>query len=143
MKRVYLVISIVIIINTIIIPTNAFGMLALKTQQEIYNESNLVVVGTIINASGRITERITDYTLSVERYLKNDLHQGILHVTGIGKENSTLMVEDEPIFKIGDRVILYLMREGNEYKLSPYSHVLIVQKNNTDFNHASNYGTAS
>jgi hypothetical protein len=115
---------IIIIISNIIFIPNTLGMLALKTSKDLYGESDVIVIGIITSALGRPSERITDYTLSADKYLKDDLHQLNLHIYGIGKSNSSLMVEDEPIFNVGNRVILYLTNTIKGYEISPYSHIL-------------------
>jgi hypothetical protein len=122
---ILLMIVIILAISELVFQISALGLLVYHTQQQNLDQSDVVVEGTVINASGRAFERITNYTIAVERYLKHDLHQNILYVIGVGKKNSTLMSEDEPIFDVGQQVLLYLNKDGNEYKLSPYSYVLL------------------
>ena len=104
--------------------TTAFALLVAKTPEELLEESDVVIIGTVTKASGRTFERITDYTISVEKYLKNDLNQQTIEISSSGKKDSEMWVEDEPIFDTGERVLLYLNRQGNSYVISPYSTVL-------------------
>jgi hypothetical protein len=120
-----------LVVAMMVNPSSTLGFLVSKTPQPIYNQSDVVVRGTIISAVGRPSERSTDYAVTVKKYLKNDLHKGTLQVNGIGKKNSTIMTEDEPIFSKGQRVVLYLTRNGSEYNITPYSHVLVDNKNAT------------
>ena len=117
-------IAIILMAVTIILSSNICGYIVMRTPQQIYKQTDVIIVGKIGNAVGRLSERSTDYTVSVEKYLKNDLHQGTLLVNGIGKKNSAIMAEDEPIFSVGERVVLYLTKVRNEYQVSPYSHIL-------------------
>jgi hypothetical protein len=94
-----------------------------KTDDQLYNEHDVILIGKVIKAEGRFSERITDYTISAEKYLKNDLGEQ-LQLFANGKKDSNLWVEDEPIFDLGDKVLLYLIKNGNSYQISPYSHVL-------------------
>ena len=104
--------------------TTAFASLVAKTPAELQEESDVVIIGNITKASGRTFERVTDYTISVEKYLKNDLNQHTIEISSSGKKDSELQVEDEPIFDTGERVLLYLNKQGDSYVISPYSTVL-------------------
>jgi hypothetical protein len=120
-----------LVVAMMVNPSSTLGFLVSKTPQQIYNQSDVIVIGTLISAVGRPSERSTDYAVAVEKYLKNDLHQGTLQINGIGKKNSTVMSEDEPIFSKGQRVVLYLTSHGSEYNITPYSHVLVYGKSAT------------
>ena len=99
-------------------------MLVAKTPEELYAESDVIIVGKITIAKENAEQRVTDYTISIERYLKNDLNEQTLQITSNGCKGCSMQVEDEPIFGTGDRVLLYLSSDGNSYKISPYSTVL-------------------
>ena len=124
MKKTFvfsIILSLSLINSTII----AFASLVEQTPEELQEKSDVVLIGTIAKASGRTFERVTDYTISVEKYLKNDLNQQTLQITSGGCRNCSMQVEDEPIFDTGDRVLLYLNSNGNTYQISPYSTVLV------------------
>ena len=102
----------------------SFGMLIAKTPEELYAESDVIIVGKITIAKENAEQRVTDYMISVEKYLKNDLNEQTLQITSNGCKSCSMQVEDEPIFSTGDRVLLYLGSDGNSYKISPFSTVL-------------------
>ena len=99
-------------------------MLVAKTPEELYTELDVIIVGKITIAKENVEQRVTDYTISVEKYLKNDLNQLTLEITSSGCKGCSPQIEDEPIFDSGDRVVLYLNRDGSSYQISPYSTVL-------------------
>ena len=99
-------------------------MLIAKTPEELYAESDVIIVGKITIAKENAEQRVTDYMISVEKYLKNDLNEQTLQITSNGCKGCSMQVEDEPIFGTGDRVLLYLSSDGNSYKISPFSTVL-------------------
>lgn len=99
-------------------------MVAAKTPEELYKESDVILVGKITTAKENVEQRVTDYTISVEKYLKNDTSAQSLSIVSSGSKNSNVWVEDDPIFDTGDRVLLYLNSDGNVYHMSQYSTVL-------------------
>lgn len=107
----------------------SFGMLVAKTPEELYHESDVVLIGKITNAKADTEKRITDYTISVERYLKNDLNESAIQLTSSGCKICNPQIEDEPIFVTGDRVLLYLDKVDNAYQISPYSSILGIADN--------------
>lgn len=102
----------------------SFEMVAAKTPEELYKESDVILVGKITTAKGNVEQQVTDYTISVEKYLKNDTNAQSLSIVSSGSKHSNVWVEDEPIFDTGDKVLLYLNRDGNVYHMSQYSTVL-------------------
>lgn len=122
-KQIF-VLTVILSFVMIGVTDTAFALLESKTPEELFNESDVIIIGTITKASGRISERVTDYTISVEKYVKNDLYQQTLELSSSGKKDGSELIEDEPIFDFGDRVLLYLNRQGNSYSISPYSTVL-------------------
>ena len=103
----------------------SFGLLVAKTPEDLYRESDVILIGKITIAQGNAEQRVTDYTITVEKYLKNDLNEQTLQIISSGCRGCNLQVEDEPIFDTGDRVLLYLNSDGNTYQISPYSTVLV------------------
>jgi hypothetical protein len=123
MKYLEIFIFFLVSVSVLVLSQNANALLVGKTDDQLYNEHNVILIGKIIKAEGRFSERVTDYTISAEKYLKNDLGEQ-LQLSSSGKKDSNLWVEDELIFDVGDRVLLYLVKNGNSYQISPYSHVL-------------------
>lgn len=103
----------------------SFGLLVAKTPEDLYRESDVTLIGKITIAQGNVEHRATNYAVTVEKYLKNELNEQKLQITSSGCRDCNLQVEDEPIFDAGDRVLLYLNSYGNTYKISPYSTVLV------------------
>jgi hypothetical protein len=114
----------IVTLSLIATSTTEFASLVAKTSEELLEESDVLIIGNIMKASGRTFERVTDYTISVEKYLKNDLNQQTIEISSSGKKDSELQIEDESIFETGDRVLLYLNKQSNSYVISPYSTVL-------------------
>jgi hypothetical protein len=123
MKYLTIFVFLLIPLLTLLSSQNANALLVGKTDDQLYNEHDVILIGKITKAEGRFSERVTDYTISAEKYLKNDLGEQ-LQLSSSGKKDSNLWVEDEPIFDVGGRVLLYLVKNGNSYQISPYSHVL-------------------
>ena len=105
------------------------GALVGKTPEELYHESDVILIGKITNVKEDAEKRITDYTITVEKYLKNDLNESIIHLTSSGCKNCNPQIEDESIFATGDRVLLYLDKVDNAYMISPHSSVLGIADN--------------
>ena len=62
----------VLVTVIMIVSSNIYGYVIMRTPQQIYKQSDVIIVGKVNNAVGRVSERSTDYTISVEKYLKND-----------------------------------------------------------------------
>jgi len=118
----------VLIICTVIVivyTSNANASLVAKTDEQLYNEHDVILIGNITKSEGRPFDRVTDYTVSVEKYFKSDLGSQ-LQLSASGKKGSNLIVEDETIYEVGDRVLLYLIKDDMSYQISPYSTILDV-----------------
>ncbi len=112
------------------------NLLAPVTPKELYDGSELVVIGRITDSTAKCegSQIWTYMQIEVEDSAKNP--QGIKTLTGkafggtIGNYGSWL--EDSPIFKKGDRAFLYLYKDNPSdtvYRVNPYSGVLVL--NNT------------
>ena len=113
----------ILLLTVSLVTGSTAAILVAKTDQELYNEHDVILIGTVIKAEGRLFERVTDYSIAVEKYLKNDLGPEV-QLLASGKKDSNIWVEDETIFEKGDRVLLYLIKNADSYQISPYSHVL-------------------
>lgn len=125
MKILYLLTMFLLTLHT----STSFGMLVGKTPEELYRESDVILIGKITTAKGNIEQRVTDYTINIEKYLKNDLNESTIQITSSGCKGCNPQIEDEPIFATGDRVLLYLNKVDNAYQISPYSSVLGIADN--------------
>ncbi len=101
---------------------SANAMLVAKTPLELYNEHELIVTGKVISLT-EISNRETIYNVKVEEYLKNPKPYDIIDAYGLGAKNGGIVIEDDTIFEIGDRVLLYLYKEDGKYKISQYSFI--------------------
>ncbi|GEM_PF-5249036 len=117
--RLLIICTVIVIVHT----SNANALLVAKTEDQLYNEHDVILIGSITKAEGQSFDRVTDYAVSVEKYLKSDLGPQ-LQLSASGKKDSNLIVEDETIYEVGDRVLLYLIKDGMSYQISPYSTIL-------------------
>lgn len=113
----------------------ADALLAHQTIGQIYNQSEVVVIGTISESHPCQKEQIvTRMTVQVEEYLKNPLDTNSITLESRGGEIpgvGGMWVEDEKIFEEGDRLLLFLYgSDGGVYKINPFS-VLIRNADNS------------
>ena len=91
--------------------------------QTPFSKSDLVLVGNVINATKMISQNQTQYSITVIKYLKNEKPFQLLTVIGDGIKPDKITNYDEvtyynePIFKEGDKVFLYLKSEDGKYKI--------------------------
>lgn len=96
----------------------------------IYDSADVVATGRIANSSATINDsKIWTYMkVQVEEYLKNPQISRNLTIKSMGGTvgNISSVVEDSPLFKKGDRVLLFLNKEPGDvaYRVSPYSDLL-------------------
>lgn len=98
----------------------ASALLEYQTPLELYNNHELIVIGKVISLT-EISNRETIYNVKVEEYLKNPKPYDLIDAYGLGAKNSGMASSIDTIFEIGDRVLLYLNKENEKYKISPYS----------------------
>ena len=100
------------------------------TSNKIYNSADVVAIGSVENSSATINDsKIWTYMrIQVEEYLKNPQISRDLTIKSMGGTlgNISSVVEDSPLFKEGDRVLLFLNKEPGEiaYRVSPFSDLL-------------------
>lgn len=100
------------------------------TSNRLYDIADVVVTGRIANSSVTINDsKIWTYmNVQVEEYLKNPQTSWNLTIKSMGGTlgNISSVVEDSPLFKEGDRVLLFLNKEPGEiaYRVSPFSDLL-------------------
>jgi hypothetical protein len=100
------------------------------TAKRLYDIADVVATGTIANSSATINDsKIWTYMkVQVEEYLKNPQISRNLTIKSMGGTvgNISSVVEDSPLFKEGDRVLLFLNKEPGEiaYRVSPFSDLL-------------------
>jgi len=98
------------------------ALLEYQTPLELYTKHELIVIGKVISLTE--TSKVeTLYNIKVEQYLKNPKPYDLIDAYGTGTNNGGIWIEDGTVFEIGDRVLLYLFKEGGKYRISPYSFI--------------------
>jgi hypothetical protein len=101
-----------------------------STAKRLYDMADVVATGRIANSSATINDsKIWTYMeVQVEDYLKNPQISPNLTIKSMGGSvgNISSVVEDSPMFKEGDRVLLFLNKEPGDraYRISPYSGLI-------------------
>ncbi len=104
----------------------ANALIVHQTIGQIYNQADVVLVGTITESYPCQKEGIvTRMTVDVEEYLKNPLNVDSIRLESRGGEIpgvGGMWVEDQIIYEVGDRALLFLYEpKDNIYKINPYS----------------------
>ena len=100
------------------------------TAKRLYDMADVVATGRIANSSATINDsKIWTYMeVQVKDFLKNPQISRNLTIKSMGGTvgNISSVVEDSPLFKEGDRVLLFLNKEPGDvaYRVSPYSDLL-------------------
>ena len=89
------------------------------TPLELYNSSELILVGKVISLREDSSQHETEYDIKVEQYLKNPKPYSLITAVGAGTKSAP--AEDDPLFDQGDRVLLYLNKLNEKYLVRPFS----------------------
>ncbi|MDE1872028.1 MAG: hypothetical protein KGH99_00955 [Thaumarchaeota archaeon] len=94
-----------------------------------FKDNELVVVGKVVTVNRTVSENKTQYSIAVEKYLKNPKPFDLLTATGYGirKEITDQFQQryfNQAIFEKGDRVFLYLHQKDGQYVISPFSFLI-------------------
>jgi len=119
--------------NKVLISTIVGGLILLSVNQasaflesqtplELYNNHELIVIGKVISLTEK-SNLETLYNVKVEEYIKNPKPYDLIDAYGTAAKNGGIWIEDQTVFEIGDRVLLYLYKEDEKYKISPYSFI--------------------
>ncbi len=110
---------IVLCIGSLLIqPTDA--RLEPQSNVELYVENEVILVGFVTSTFVTDSED-TQYTINVERYVKNPQEDNSIVAIGRGSTDSENLASIDKLFKIGDRVLLFLNTSNDKYLISPYS----------------------
>ena len=96
-----------------------------RTDQELFDGSDMVLVGSIISKNTNFTPGYISYEIKVEKSLKNPPQNNV--ITGVGHNLSGGLLGNT-IFQVGDTGMFYLDNEGQKYDngsrwfISPYSY---------------------
>jgi len=96
---------------------------------EPFGNSDLVIIGKVIQVNEIVSENKTQYNIQVEEYLKDqkpfDMVTAILdEIRPLDFPTSHLDYYNKPYFEEGNQVFIYLKQEGGTFKMSPYSFTL-------------------
>jgi|GEM_PF-3364295 hypothetical protein len=100
------------------------------TAKRLYDMADVVATGRIANSSATINDsKIWTYMeVQVKDFLKNPQISRNLTIKSMGGTvgNTSSVVEDSPLFKEGDRVLLFLNKGPGDmaYRVSPYSGLM-------------------
>lgn len=101
-----------------------------STAKRLYDTADVVATGRIANSSVTINDsKIWTYMeVQVEDYMKNPQISQNLTIKSMGGTvgNISSVEEDSPLFKVGDKVLLFLNKEPGDmaYRVSPYSGLM-------------------
>lgn len=105
----------------------AFGEMKLNNAILIpFEDSDIVLVGKVIQTNSTKSINKTEYAIAVEEYLKNPKPYDMITAVGEGikkeiKDYNEVNYYNEPIFEEGERAFLYLNEKDGKYVISPYS----------------------
>jgi len=101
-----------------------------KAILEPFDQSDIVLVGKIVEVRELREESKSEYGISVENYLKNPKPHDLIIVIGdgIAKKEITDFNEvnyyNDPVFQKDDRVFAYLSSKDGKYVVLPYSFAI-------------------
>lgn len=94
-----------------------------------FKDSELVLVGKVVQATSMDSNR-TQYEIKVEKYLKGSQSFDQINAVGQGTSKKITNFDEvryynSPVFEDGDRVFLYLGKNGYQYSVLPYSFGIV------------------
>lgn len=118
-KKLFLPALFVLIVSLSIMVPHVDARLAPKTILELYVDYDVVLVGEVTSISEDQINRTTEYAIQVEKYMKNPQPSDIL--TAVGQGTSQASTSVDRVFKVGDRVYLFLNEDNGFFSISLYS----------------------
>jgi len=121
MKNYVFFLSFIIILT--IIPF-AYAVAPPKTSLQLYQESDVIVVGSVLSAESFVSSDGSDqtkYAIKIIQQIKSDLQTDTIDVIGFGSKDATRHLSDEIIFEQNQNVFLLLYESDNILYVSPYS----------------------
>lgn len=119
----YLFILPVLILLFSFVPS-AFSVAPSKSVLQLYQETDVIVLGDILSAESFVDSNNLDqtrYVAQIIQPIKGDLQKDTLEFVGIGSKDATRHLGDEIIFEPNHRVFLLLYKSGDVLYMSPYS----------------------
>ncbi|MDH3677534.1 MAG: hypothetical protein OEQ12_04450 [Nitrosopumilus sp.] len=106
--------------------SSANGILAPKTNLDLYLDSDLIVMGKVLSLEeikdvSNTTPR-TSYEIIISQYIKGNTETNQITVVGFGSLNSTMQMDNQIIMSEGQKALLMLNEQIDGYLyISPYS----------------------
>ena len=119
----YLVFLPIFIILFSVIPS-AYPVVPPKTTLQLYQESDVIVLGNVVSAEPFVNSDGLDqtkYTIQILQPIKSDLQKDTIDVIGLGSKDATRHLSDEIIFEQNQKVFLLLYSIDSSLYVSPYS----------------------
>lgn len=122
----FLSIVILVIVSAILILSisNVSAILVGGSKEQLYNESDIILVGKVVSLKEIPDQDVTQYVISPEEYLKSQNNESIHDlITVQGYGTTTRASIDYRLYNVGDRALFYLEKQADHYFISPYSFV--------------------
>jgi len=122
MNSYYVFLPIFIILFSVI--PSAYSIVPPKTTLELYQESDLIVLGKVVSAEPFVNSdglNQTKYTIQILQPIKSDLQKDTIDVIGLGSIDANGHLSDETIFGVDQKVFLLLYDVDNILYISPHS----------------------
>ncbi len=99
---------------------NAYALTLYKSNEQLFNESNIVVVGAVTSAHEILNGTRTEYTIQPQEYLKPTSFDTTRQITawGVGSKSFDPYART---YQVGDRALFFLQKEDEGYFISMYS----------------------
>jgi hypothetical protein len=119
-KILYLLI-IALLTAVILLSSNyAYAPIPYKSNEQLYNESDIIVVGVVTSAHETLNGTRTEYTIQPQEYLKPVSSDTTYQLTAWGVGSKSFAIYDR-IYQVGDRALFFLQKEDGGYFISVYS----------------------
>jgi len=119
----YLVFLPIFVLLFSIIPS-AYSYILPKTTLQLYQESDVIVLGMVVSAEPFINSDGLDqtkYTIQILQPIKSNLQKDTIDVIGLGSIDAKRHLSDETIFLVDQKVFLLLVDVDDTLYVSPRS----------------------
>ena len=102
----------------------AYAVVPPKTSLQLYQESDVIVLGNVVSAEPFVSSDGLDqtkYAIQIIQPIKSDLQTDMIDVIGLGSKDATRHLSDEIIFEQNQKVFLLLYQSNNMLYVSPHS----------------------
>ena len=122
MKSYFVFLPIFILLFSVI--PSAYSIAPPKTTLELYQESDVIVLGKVISAEPFVNSDGLDqtkYTIQILQPIKSNLQKDTIDVIGLGSKDSVSHLDDAMIFEQNQKVFLLLYSIDDLLYISPHS----------------------